>query len=268
MTASDNKLETRLNALLDVYPGFTRSAISILETCGLVDEILQLLDETPDATTETVIAYEWLRRGLVDRYDGAGMKAPVPFDWLALTAGMRGILAEMKGKTFKSYQLALADNGGMRADCSARLNFGQYAVDLICCDFAFDLGGILADLGAMHCEKMGLHDDFRADPDLPVRAYAVGERITGVELVTDRVKAEVGGEPCGFDIDVAVAVRTAHAVYTFSRESWCSTEICISVADDIVIPHEVGECDAGWLGASSEDGIAIAKVTRKTTRLA
>ena len=262
MTSVEMELENRLSTLSDVYPGFVRTSLHSIEQCGLVDEILNLLDENPDATTESVLVFESLRCGLVDRYAEDGTRMPVPSEWLALTAGMREILASMKGKTFKSYLLAVS-GGGMLTDRSARINLGQYAVDLNCCDFTFDIFGESAELGAMLCERMSLADDFGTDPDAPVRGYLVGERITGVELVTERVKLD-GADP--LDIDVAVAVRTAHAVYTFARESWASTRIRVSAADGPSIPPSAAELNEGWLRAHPKLGAA--KVTRSTAKLA
>ena len=262
------ELKVRLAALPDVYPDFVRLSLFTIESCGLVDEVLQMLEETPDATTDTVTEFEWVYCGLADRYGDDGERLPVDSKRLALTSGMRDILADVKGKTLKSYQLATAYSDRTRADCNVRLNLGQNAVDLNCYDFTFCIGGKPVDFGAMHCERMSLRDDFGIDPDTPVHVYAVGERVTGVELVTDHAKAEIDGESCEFDIDVAVVLRTAHAVYTFSRESWRSTDICISVADDIAIPYEPGECDAGWMELSAEDGVSVVKVKRSTAKLA
>ena len=263
MTVAERELENRLMALPDVYPGFVRASLQSIGQCGLVDEVLCLLDEMPDATTDSVLVYESLRCGLVDRFSDDGARMPVPCEWLALTPGMRGILAEMRGKTLKSYQLAVAGGGGLLADRSVRLNLGQHAVDLNCCDFTFEVGGRPAELAALLCERMSLNDDFGPDADAPVRAYAVGERITGVELVSDRVELE-GGEALG--IDVAVAVRTAYAVYTFARESWASTRICVAVADAISIPPSADGLNAERLAAQPELGGA--KVERSTRKLA
>ena len=188
---------------------------------------------------------------------------------LALTSGMRGILAQMKGKTFKSYEhipMRALETG--IADRSVRLNLGQYAVDLNSCSFLYGMGGKTVELAQLLCEDMDLSDDFAIWSDASAHAYAVGERITGVELVTEHVKVEVDGELSEFDIDVAVVLRTVHAVYTFARESWRSTGISIAVADGIAIPYEVGECDAGWMGLSAEDGVSAVKVKRSTAKLA
>ena len=268
MTVAEIELENRLGALPDAYPGFVQASLHSIKQCGLVSEVLDLLDENPGATTDSVLIFESLRCGLVDRFGDDGARVPVPCEWLAMTAGMREILAGMRGKTLKSYQLAVAGNDGTLADRSVRLNLGQHAVDLNCCDFTFEVFGRPAELGAMLCERMSLTDDFGYDPDVPVRAHAVGERVTGVELVTDHAEVLGGGDAGALDVDVAVVVRTAHAAYTFARESWRSTGIRVAVSDGIAVPYRPGDVDAGWLGLADASGIAVGGVSRTVAKLA
>lgn len=264
----EGKLEARLADLPDVYPGFVRSAMLTIGHRGLVDDVLVLLDEVPDATTEDVIAYEWLRCGMVDRFDDDGARVPVPCEWLALTSGMRGILAEMKGKTLNSYQLTPIGADGMLTDRSVRINLGQHAVDLNCFDFTFEVIGQPVELGAMLSERMSLRDDFRPWSDEPYRAYAVGERITGVELVTDHAEVLHGRDADALDVDAAVVVRTAHATYTFARESWASTGIRITVSDGVAVPYGPDEISAAWLGLPEGCGVTVGEASRTVERLA
>lgn len=63
------ELEYRLDHLPDVYPDFTRCAMLILERYELSDEVLEMLRENDDATTETVINYELIRRGIATIVD-------------------------------------------------------------------------------------------------------------------------------------------------------------------------------------------------------
>lgn len=269
MSVAEKELEARLAGLPDADSDFTQCTLFLIKSHGLVDETLKLLEGNPDATTDTVIEFRLEYCGDIEFYDDDGSRVPVSTDRLKLTIGMREFLMQLKGKTLKSYQFASVGNArGKLADCNVRINLGQHAIDLNCYNFAFDIAGKVIELGAMHCERMSLQDDFRPWTDGPFHAYAVNERITGVELVTDYAKVEVDGELSEFDIDVAVALRTAHAVYTFARESWRSTELSIAVADDIVIPYEVSECDVEWMGLSAEDGVSAVKVKRSTTKLA
>lgn len=268
MSAAEKELERRLLCLPDADADFTRCTMFLTKTHGLVDETLKLLEGHPNATTDKVVEFRLEYCGDLEFYDDDGERIPVDVDRLTLTSGMRDHLAELKGKTLKSYQFApIGGPEGKLADCNVRINLGQHAVDLNCYSFAFSIAGGAVELGAWHCERMSLLDDFRPWADTPVHAYAVNERITGVELVTDHVTVESDDEAQELEIDAAVALRTAHSVYTFARESWRSTSLAIAVADDIAIPYSEGECDGSWLFGSNKEAIDV-KATRSTTRLA
>lgn len=113
---------------------------------------------------------------------------------------------------------------------------------------------------------MSLLDDFRAWSDGPVRSRLVGERVTGVELVTDNVEANPDGEALAFDVDVAVTVRTAHGAYTFARESWESTGIAICEGDGAGALEAADARNAKWLEA--HPNLGAVKVTRSADKLA
>ena len=76
--ATEKDPEIQLANLPDAYPSFADTAIFTIDHRGLVDDILTLLDEAPDATTKDVIAYERLRCGLVDRFSEDGARMPSP----------------------------------------------------------------------------------------------------------------------------------------------------------------------------------------------
>ena len=268
MSSAEKELEKRLSSLPDADPDSTWCMMFSLTHRGLVDEALEMLDDNPYATTDMVITFEEIYCGDIEALDGNGARMAVNPKRLRLTAGMRGILAEMKGKTFKSYLYEPAYNDSKMADCNVRVNLGQHAVDLNCYGFAFEVAGDAIELGAMHCERMSLRDDFRPWSDVSCRIFAVGERITGVELATDHVEVIRAGDACALDIDVAVSLRTAHAVYTFARKSWTSTDICVSVSNDVALPYELDGCDARWLGFPEGSGVRIGDASRTVTRLA
>lgn len=264
MSTAEEELRLRLAALPDADSDFIWCTEQWIVNRGLIDEVLQLLNENPQATTETIITFDEVYCGDIEVYGDDGSRIPVDPKRLAFTSGMRDILAEAKGKTFKSCVFEPKEEG--LADCNVRVNFGQHAVDLNCYDFAFDIGGKAVGLGAWHCERMSLMDDFRSWSDEPFRTQLVGERITGVELVTDHVTFEDESQLVEVDIDVAVVLRTAHAAYTFARESWDSTGIWISAAEDIVLASSANERNIAWLNAHQDLGTA--KVTCSTTWLA
>ena len=63
MTESE-ELQQKLDQLPDVYPDFTRCMMMFLEEGHLVNDTLEMLKEIENATTETVINYYLLRRGI------------------------------------------------------------------------------------------------------------------------------------------------------------------------------------------------------------
>lgn len=263
MNPAEIELEKRLDALPDGNPDFTRCGMHILKNTGLVEEALDILRNEPDATVDTVTMFESGYRGTLEFYDDDGRRVPVDIRRLRLTQGMRDILVESKNKTFKSYELApVSNSNGTIADSSVRLSFGQRAIEINCFNFVYDVGGVPVELTQLLCERRSLLDGFRMWSDAPTRMHLVGERITGVELVTDHVEFEGG---LTLDIDSAVGICTAHGVYTFARESWESTGICIASSGELSVPSSADELNEEWLRVHPELGKA--KVRRTTTKL-
>ena len=264
MNSTEIELERRLNALPDGCPDFTKCGMFILRNTGLVDEALEELRKHPNATVDTITMFDSEYRGTIERYNPDGSRVPVDVKRLRLTRGMRDMLAQMKSKTLKSFEIAPLSNGrDLMSDCTVRLTLGQCAIDINCFEFTYSFAGSAVDFSQLLCERRHLLDDFQPWSDAPSRAYAVGERITGVELVSEHIVL-AGGE--ALDIDVAIAVRTAHAVYTLTRESWTSTNICIAISDELAVSREVDERNAAWLREHPELGEV--KVGRSMERLA
>lgn len=259
MSVLESELERRLDALPGGYDGFARITATLLARHGLLEEAMQMLDGMPDATASDVTLFDCEYRGAIELVDEDGMRKPAEIGRLRLTSGMRETLAEMKGKTFKAYECVSSGSGG-RSNGVVSIVLGQHAVHLASREFPFVVAGARVELSALRCERKALSDDFGLPPDTPVHAYAVGERVTGIELVTDHVK--VG--KCEFDIDIAATLRTAHGAYTFSRESWASTGILIAVADSLAILPSIDDFSSEWLRTHSELGaIEIARTTVK-----
>ena len=63
------KLERMLESLPDIYLDFTRCTLPSLVEHGLVDEVIELLNDNDEATTETVLIYEMERRGIIEIAD-------------------------------------------------------------------------------------------------------------------------------------------------------------------------------------------------------
>ena len=268
MSAIEDELESRLNALPDLYDDFTWITMYSLKRCGLVEATLNMLKDMPDATTNDVTTFECEYSGAIELYDEEGQRKPAEIERLVLTREMREILADLKGKTFKSFECVVPDDGGEGLSSGVvGITLGQHAVYLFSRDFPFIVGGSRVELSALRCERKSLRDDFGLHPDVPVHAYAVGERVTGVELVTDHVEVDVGGEAVELEIDIAVVLRTAYAVYTFARESLTSTRLCIAEGDEISVPYAIEECAdslAGLLGK----GVTVGEAARMVEKLA
>lgn len=262
MSVLESELERRLDALPGGYDGFARITATLFARHGLLEEAMQMLDGMPDATASDVTLFDCEYCGAIELVDEGGMRKPAEIGQLRLTSGMRETLAEMKGKTFKAYECVSSGNGG-RSNGVVGIVLGQHAVHLASREFPFVVAGARVELSALRCERKALSDDFGLPPDAPVRAYVVGERITGVELATDHVDLAAG---ISFDVDVAVAVKTAHAVYTFSRESWAATGIRVIVENGLFVPAAADELNGEWLRAHPELGTA--KVTRSIAKLA
>ena len=269
MSIMEEELEARLGALPDAHPDFTRITMYLLRRHGLVETTLQMLRSTPNATANDVTKFECEYRGVVELYDGDGQRVLAETGRLALTREMRGILADLKGKTFKTYE-CVAPGGGAadRSDGVVGIALGQHAVHIFSRDFPFVVLGARTELSALHCELKSLRDDYGLPPDVPVRTHAVGERATGVELVTDHAEVLRDRDADVLDVDVAVVVRTAHAAYTFARESWRSTGIRVAMADRIAVPYEPSEVDAARLGLPEGSGITVGEVSRTVEKLA
>ena len=269
MSTMEEELEARLDALPDANPDFTRITTYLLKRHGLVDTTLEMLRSTPDATADDVTKFECEYRGLIELYDEGGRRMPAETGRLVLTREMRDILADLKGKIFKAYECVAPGGGDTdRSDGVVGIVLGQHAIHIFSRDFPFVVLGARTELTALRCELKSLRDDFGLPPDVPVRAHAVGGRVTGVELVTDHAEVMRAGDADALDVDVAVVVRTARAAYTFARESWRSTGIRIAVSDGIAVPYRPGDVDAGWLGLSEGAGIAVGGVSRTVAKLA
>lgn len=178
-------------------------------------------------------------------------------------------LANMKGKTFKSFECALRKGDGwMSSAGNVRFNLGQYAIDLRCFPHDVVIRGELEEMPYFTCEKVPLDSEFVPYVVSSPKAYMVGERVTGVDVVRDSIEVTGDGEDVRLDLDVALAIRTSGHAYTFSRGIWFDEEIDIAISDgEVVIPYTVEECDDDWTD-DPEEGSAVAKTTRTMIRLA
>ena len=171
---------------------------------------------------------------------------------ITFTPEMRKVLAKMKGKTFKSYEGYFPGGWGTVIADAMRINLGSFAVDLKCFDRevenwrevdGYDPPTCLTCVESPIGEPLGYNAGRST-------ARLVGERITGIGIVSDRI--ESAGEPVAV-IDVAIAISTKRAVYTFSRGVWFDRNIYPRAGGEIDIPYTVEECAEDWAGGTDED---------------
>lgn len=174
-------------------------------------------------------------------------------------------LAKMKGKTFKSYEGWFPVPAVRRVPDRVRFNLGSFAVDLKC--WYKDVEGaieLFEDLPCvLTCEEVPPGEPFESKAG-DVLAVLVGERITGVEVVTYSIEEEGALDAV---IDMAVAIRTKRRVYAFSRDVWFSMMFSVAEGDDVEIGYSELECAEGWAGEPNEGDPPEVKVTRTVTVL-
>ena len=184
---------------------------------------------------------------------------------ITFTPEMREVLAKMKGGTFKSYEGYFPGGWGTVIADAMRINLGSFAVDLRCSDRKVENRQEVDGYDPPTC--LTCSESSIGEP-LPYNAEKtttrlVGERITGVEIVSDRI--ETAGKPVA-TIDVAIVVRTRRTVYTFSRGAWFDLNIYPRAGDAIDIPYTVEECADDWAEGTDEDETP-AQVSREVTAL-
>ncbi|MBQ9043407.1 MAG: hypothetical protein IJ111_11425 [Eggerthellaceae bacterium] len=174
---------------------------------------------------------------------------------------MRELLAKMKGKTFKSFECRLIEEWGYIAS-PLRINLGSFAVDLECW-FKEVPGWKELDPydwpTCLTCSEAELGSAFFPERK-SIAEYLVGERITGVEIVNDRI--EMDGEPDG-SVDVALVIRTKSCAYTFSRDIWFNYVMQYREGDVSEVPYTVEKCAADW--AEGTDYAPVLPTVTRTT---
>ena len=179
--------------------------------------------------------------------------------------GMLETLAKMKGKTFKSYEGYFPVSESMIPD-RVRFNLGSFAVMLECWYKEVDNWREVDEFDppcVLSCAEEPLGEPFPVESEY-IRTILVGERITGVSVVSYAIEEKDG--PCAV-MDTAVVIRTKHSVYTFSRGVWFGSEFSVSVGDDISIKFTEEKCAEIWAGEPEEGEPPEVHVTRTVTEL-
>ena len=178
---------------------------------------------------------------------------------------MLDTLAKMKGKTFKAFEARFPVPSVRVIPDRVRFNLGNFAVDLRCwykdveggVEMFWDTPCVLS------CAEVSLGEPFPSKAG-DTRVMLVGERIVGIEIITFFIEEEGSLDAV---IDMAVAIRTRHRVYTFSRDAWFSSIIKFAESDEIEVGFTEEECAELWAGEPDEGDPPEVKVTRKITVL-
>ena len=171
---------------------------------------------------------------------------------ITFTSEMRKVLAKMKGKTFKSYEGYFPGGWGTVIADAMRINLGSFAIDLRCFDRRVENWQEVDGYDpptCLTCSESPMGEPLNCNAE-KATARLVGERITGVEIVSDRIEST--GKTAAV-IDVALVIRTRRTVYTFSRGVWFDLNIYPRVGDEIDIPYTVEECAEDWAEGTDEN---------------
>ena len=174
---------------------------------------------------------------------------------VAMTQEMLDVLAGLKGKTLKSLEYEPEAFDGSETYELVKVNLGGSAIMLTC---LWQLEPVFDDMGdaaPLLCEAANptapLYDP-RPGESLRSRRYLVGERITGVEVVRERVTDLGYGDT--FLMDVTVAIRTRYRTVAVSKTAFDTEELAVHLdgipdvdaasiqpTDDIWLQLEGGE---------------------------
>lgn len=161
------------------------------------------------------------------------------------TDEMRDILRGMKGKTFKSYEGAPER---FRRDQefygNIRINLGRESIDFTNLEQPTDFAGAIEDVSCFKCKKAEKDSAFEPYTTFPHLIYMVNERIKSVALVIDKVY--VPAEDYEIEFDMALVIRTAHSVYTFTRGWYYWESIEVNVDRDKEMPYPIEQVQTDW----------------------
>ena len=184
---------------------------------------------------------------------------------MTLEPEMLETLAKMKGKTFRSYEGYFPVSESMIPD-RVRFNLGSFSVMLECWYKEVDNWREVDEFDppcVLTCAEESLGEPFPVESEC-IRTILVGERITGVSVVSYAIEEEGSLDAV---MDVAVAIRTKHRVYTFWRDVWFSMILHVAIGDGIEIGFTEEECAEIWAGEPDEGEPPEVRVTRTVTQL-
>ena len=156
---------------------------------------------------------------------------------------MLDVLAEMKGKTFKSYECVKMGTSMTYGKC--RLNLGTFSIDLYNYIHTMPFFGAMEDIPFFSCERVDKNSKYEAcEKNSIPHVYMIDEKIQSVEVVNDEIKVNHGEYE--ISIDQALIIKTKHNVYSFYKDWMYSEVINIAVDRKCEKVYEVEKVHDEW----------------------
>ena len=124
---------------------------------------------------------------------------------------MLEVLAEMKGKTFKSYECVKMETSMTYGKC--RLNLGTFSIDLYNYIHPMPFFGKTEDIPYFSCERMEKDSEYVTCEKSTPHVYMIDEKIQSVEIVNDEINVNDGEYE--ITIDQALIIRTRDNVFLY-----------------------------------------------------
>ena len=175
---------------------------------------------------------------------------------LTFAPEMRDALAHIKGKTFKSYEGYFPGGWGTVVVGPMNINLGSFSIEMKCeyCKVdGWEEVFVYDPPACLKCYERKQDELFRTESS-PSTIKLVGERVTGVEIVNDRIEIDGASE---VSIDVALVIRTKYHVYTFSRGIWFDDAIYVGIGDEIDIRYTKEKCEDTWSYGPDDEVLSV-----------
>lgn len=153
------------------------------------------------------------------------------------------VLAEMKGKTFKSYECVKMGTSMTYGKC--RLNLGTFSIDLYNYVHPMPFFDKTEDIPYFSCEQMEKDSEYvSCEKNSIPHVYMIDEKIQSVEIVNDEINVNDGEYE--ITIDQALIIRTRDNVYSFYKDWMYSEVINIAVDRNKETVYEVEKVKYDW----------------------
>lgn len=157
---------------------------------------------------------------------------------------MLEILKETVGKRFVSYECGTGEEKWNRTYGNLRLNFEDFAVDLLNEEKPFQTPYGVDDFACFSCTKMKHSCAFHPYVNEPTKVHPINETITKVEIFQDTIrKKQMDFEFC---CDTAILFHMPTRTIMFSRRGVCDEGIYIASASDFDKIYPISKVVEDW----------------------